>query len=80
MTDTVNSAQLSVITTTSSRLSDLVIKNGQLIFIQDKHRVALDFNGKRTFYNQITELDTDYDRVSISSPSGYYFVVDTAVL
>ena len=81
MADTVNSAQLSVVATTSSRLSDLVIKNGQLIFVQDKCRIALDFNGKRTFYNQITELDTDYDRVSLSSPlNGYYFVIETAVL
>ena len=81
MADTVNSAQLSVIATTSSRLSDLVIKNGQLIFVQDKCRIALDFNGKRTFYNQITELDTDYDRASLSSPlNGYYFIIETAVL
>lgn len=81
MADEVNNAQLSVIVTTSSRLSDLIIKNGQLIFIKDKCRIALDFNDKRTFYNQITELDTDYERKSLPSPStGYYFVIETAVL
>lgn len=76
-----NTAPFKVIATTSSRLKELVIENGQLIFIQDKSRIALDFNNKRTFYNQITELDTDYDRSSIESPSyGYYFVIETAVL
>lgn len=76
-----NTAPFKVIATTGSRLKDLVIENGQLIFIQDRSRIALDFNGKRTFYNQITELDTDYDRTSIDSPSyGYYFVIETAVL
>ena len=76
-----NKAPLSVIATTSDKLSSLIIKDGQLIFVQDKCRVALDFKGSRTFYNQITELDTDYERTSLSSPSnGYYFVIDTAVL
>lgn len=76
-----NTAPFKVIATTGSRLKDLVIENGQLIFIQDRSRIALDFNGKRTFYNQITELDTDYDRTSIDSPSyGYYFVIETAIL
>ena len=51
MAETVNTAPFSVIATTSERLSNLVIKNGQLIFIQDKHRIAFDFKDKRTFYN-----------------------------
>ncbi len=74
-------ASFNVIATTSDRVKDLVIKNGQLIFIQDKGRLAFDFKGKRVFYNQITELNTEYDRSSIESPaSGYYFVIETAVL
>lgn len=81
MAETINTAPFSVIATTSERLSNLVIKNGQLIFIQDKHRIAFDFKDKRTFYNQITELETDYERGTLSSPSnGYYFVIETAVL
>ena len=81
MAETVNTAPFSVIATTSEKLSNLVIKNGQLIFIQDKSRIAFDFNNKRKFYNQITELDTDYERGTLSSPSnGYYFVIETAVL
>lgn len=74
-------AAFTIVATTSDRVKDLVIKNGQLIFIQDKGRIAFDFKGKRIFYNQITELDTEYDRTSLSIPvNGYYFVIETAVL
>ena len=70
-----------IVATTSDRIKDLVIKNGQLIFVQDKGRIAFDFKDKRVFYNQITELDTEYDRASLSTPTnGYYFVIETAVL
>lgn len=72
---------LSVCATTASRLPDLTIKNGQLIFIQDKHRIAFDFGDKRNFYNQIEEIATDEERVALTPINGsYYFVIDTAVL
>ena len=75
-------AVLSICATTSSRLKDLVIKNGQLIFIQDLHRIAFDYADKRTFYNHIEEIATEKDRVEMQSPvvGNYYFVIDTAVL
>lgn len=73
---------LSVCATVASKLPDLAIKNGSLIFVQDKHRVALDFNDRRVFYNQIEELASEAERQSILAPvTGlYYFVIDTAVL
>ncbi len=73
---------LSVCATIGERVKELTIKNGQLIFVQDKHRIALDFNEKRVFYNQIEELNTENDRVLLLAPiSGmYYFVIETAVL
>ena len=73
---------LSVIGTVKSRLPDLSIKNGQLIFIQDSPTIALDINGKRTFYNEIITIETEEQRQSILAPiSGtYYFVIETAVL
>ena len=72
---------LKVIATTGSRVRELPIKNGQLIFVQDRSRIAFDFNDKRVFYNQITELDTEYERTTLSDPlAGYYFVIDTASL
>lgn len=80
MADTTKSI-LSLIATKSSRIRDLTIKDGQLIFIQDLGRIAFDFKGSRVFYNQIVELETDGERLSLDSPlSGYYFVIDTAVL
>lgn len=72
---------LSICATTGSRLSDLVIKDGQLIFVRDKHRIAFDFKGKRTFYNQIEEVATEEERVGLVPEEGlFYFVIDTAVL
>jgi hypothetical protein len=72
---------LSLVATTSSKVRELVIKDGQLVFIQDLGRIACDFNGKRVFYNQIVELNTEGERQSLESPlSGYYFVIDSACL
>ena len=73
---------LSVIGTTAKRLSDLPIKNGQLIFLQDRQRIALDFNDKRIFYNEITLLQTDEQRIHLKEPipGSFYFVISTAVL
>lgn len=72
---------LSLVATSSSKLKDLIIKNGQLIFIQDLGRIAFDFKDKRVFYNQIVELDTEAERLALESPlSGYYFVIDEACL
>lgn len=71
----------SLIATSSSRIRDLVIKDGQLIFIQDSGRIAFDFKGRRVFYNQIVELGTEAERLSLESPlSGYYFVIGSGVL
>ena len=80
MADTTKSI-MSLVATSSSRIRDLVIKDGQLIFIQDIGRIAFDFKGKRVFYNQIVELETEADRLALEQPlGGYYFVIDTACL
>lgn len=73
---------MSVVATTASRLPDLSIKNGQLIFVKDSQKVALDHNDKRTFYNQIVVLQTEHERTSLLAPiSGlFYFVIENAVL
>lgn len=81
MGNTTAETVMSLIATTSSRVKDLTIKNGQLIFIQDLGRIAFDFKNKRVFYNQIVELSTERDRVTLDNPiSGYYFVIGTATL
>lgn len=73
---------LSTVATTATRLPDLAIKEAQLIFIQDKQKIALDLNGKRTFYNQIVTLQTDDERKLMLAPVNgvFYFVIGTAVL
>lgn len=73
---------LSVCATVGNRLSDIAIKDGQLIFVQDKHKIALDYGSKRVFYNQIIEISTDKERLSLVTPTvgSYYFVIDTAIL
>lgn len=73
---------LSLCATTSDKVKDLVIKNGQLIFVHDAGRLALDYKGKRTFYNQIIELSTEKERISLSDAVNgkFYFVIETAVL
>lgn len=75
------SAVMSLVATSSSRIRELVIKDGQLIFIQDLGRIAFDYKGKRVFYNQIVELETEADRLELDNPlDGYYFVIDSACL
>lgn len=72
---------MSLVATSSSRIRDLIIKDGQLIFIQDLGRIAFDFKGKRVFYNQIVELNTEAERLALEKPlDGYYFVIDEACL
>ena len=82
MADLTTKTALSVCATVGSRLPDLAIKNGQLIFIQDKHVIAFDFGGVRRFYNQIIEIDTEAERDALSDmvSGAFYFVIDTACL
>lgn len=82
MADLTTKPVLSVCATVGSKLPNLVIKDGQLIFVQDKHKIALDFGGKRVFYNQIEELATEATRTSMLAPVAglFYFVIETAVL
>ena len=78
---TTTKAVMSLVATTSSKIRDLTIKNGQLVFLYDIGRIAFDYKDQRVFYNQIVELDTETERQSLASPlSGYYFVIDEACL
>jgi hypothetical protein len=81
MADTTTKQFMTVVATTSDRIKDLVIKNGQLIFCHDVGRIAFDYKGKRKFYNQIIELETEQERINLSEPVNgkYYFVIENAV-
>ena len=85
MADANTNSFLSIVATTTQRVRELPIKDGQLIFARDEqygfHRIAMDFKGKRVFYNQITVLESEYDRSTLDSPAvGYYFIISSACL
>ena len=82
MADTTNTKSvLKLVATTSEKIRELTIKNGQLVFLYDIGRIALDYKGTRTFYNQIVEIESETTRQELVSPlNGYYFVVDTGIL
>ena len=71
-----------VVADKKSKLSDFAIGHQQIIFLQDKRVLALDYNGKRTFYNQIEILTTDVERQALESPLQdiFYFVNGTVSL
>lgn len=56
--------EFKIVTTTSDKIELLGIKDGQLIFVQDKGRVAFDFNGTRVFYDHSNELDDIYSKIA----------------
>lgn len=71
-----------VVADKSSKLSDFAIGHQQIIFLQDKRKIALDYNGKRTFYNQVEILATDTEREELETPENgvFYFVIGKAML
>lgn len=73
---------LSMFSTTSEKVKDLPIKNGQMILVKDKCKIAMDIDDTRKFYNEITILKTDNDRTSLNAPinGAFYFVSQTSVL
>lgn len=82
MADSTTKTILSLCATTSEKIKDLVIKEGQLIFVHDAGRLAFDYRGKRTFYNQVIELSTEQERIDLTDAVNgkYYFIIETATL
>lgn len=67
--------------TVNSKLAELPIVDGQVIFVSDTKKFYLDMNGLRLGYSDIQVLATDNDRTSMLAPvEGFYFVDDTNVL
>lgn len=67
--DTTNSyvvtkREFKIVATTSDKIDSLGIKDGQLIFVQDKERLAFDFNGARVFYDHSDDLDDVYSKIT----------------
>ena len=73
-------AIVKVISTVDSRYKTLPVTDGNLIFVRDTHTVAMDYNGSRTEYHDITTL-TDQERQSTLAPVvGFYYCTDTNIL
>lgn len=69
------------VSTVDSKLSQLTIENGQLIFASDTRRIYLDFNNIRTEYSQIIPLVDETSREEYMAPiRGFYFVQETNCL
>ena len=60
----VTKREFKIVATTSDRVELLGKKDGQLIFIQDKGKIAFDFNGNRVFYDNGGELDEISDKIA----------------
>lgn len=74
-------AVVQIYITKSERLPQLPVRDGNLIFVSDAGKVALDFNGSRLYYNTIASFGTDEQRLAYKNPpNGYYYVEDTGVL
>lgn len=56
--------EFKIVATTSDKIESLEVKDGQLIFVQDKGSFAFDFNNTRVFYDHSDELDDIYSRIT----------------
>ena len=78
---TTTKSVLKSVATTSAKINNLIIENGQLVFLYDIGRIAFDYKGKRVFYNQIVELQTEAERLALENPlDGYYFIIGSGIL
>lgn len=56
--------EFKIVVTTNDKIDSLGVKDGQLIFVKDKGKVAFDFNGTRVFYDNSGELDNIYSKIA----------------
>lgn len=75
-------ASVKYIVTTSSKVNEINVEVGNLIFCEDTRRIALDGENGRVFYDQIMCLPNDSMRISMirSLVDGFYFSLDTNIL
>lgn len=67
--------------TTQSKLAQLPVSDGNLVFVTDTKKMYLDINGNRLGYQDIQVLPTDTDRTSILAPiEGFYYIEETNIL
>lgn len=72
---------LKAVSTVDSKLSNLPIEDGQLIFVYDKKKIVLDNHGTRTIYEQIQTIEKEEHRTGLLAPiDSFYFVIETSIL
>lgn len=56
--------EFKIVVTTNDKIDSLGVKDGQLIFVKDKGKLAFDFNGNRVFYDNSGELDDIHSKIT----------------
>lgn len=75
------SAKVKFYSTVASKLADLPVVDGQMIFVTDTKKFYLDMGGLRLGYSDIQILPSESDRTGLLAPTeGFYFVDDTNVM
>lgn len=70
-----NKVIMKFIATTTKKLDDIKIKDGQLIFTTDERNIYLDTTSKRTPYADIMTIVDEETRQNLPSPiDGFYYV------
>lgn len=69
---------LSFVFTSSAKLSELSVKDGQMIYVGDKGKIYFDLKGERTAYHDIIELPSDAERLALTTPATnkIYLILD----
>ena len=66
-------ALVKFIYTTSEKLSQLSIEDGQIIFIPELSTIAMDMYGQRFYYQSTKTFETDAQRIEMPFPQkGFY--------
>ena len=74
-------AQMRIYYTTSDKLGDLPIVDGQFIYVPTDNTFCIDMGGQRFYYQTIKTFETDENRQETPYlNNGFYFVKETKVL
>lgn len=71
-------AMIQFVYTTSAKMNDLPVEDGQIIFVPDMATIAMDMYGQRFYYQNIKTFETEAERASLAFPNvGFYYVEET---
>ena len=74
-------ATVQFVYTTSAKMNDLPVEDGQIIFVPELSTIAMDLYGQRFYYQMIKSFDTDAQRIATPFPIiGFYWVEETETL